>query len=940
MGINRKNFKSMKQTNKIITFSMMLAAMASQANAQNDYPDSVANKVNVAFKAIDKEDLTGGVSSVNMVEFSKKSYSNYSLSNLSSIVTAGNWANGSALVLVDGVPREATNVLPSEIEQVTYLKGASAVVLYGSRAHNGVILITTKRGRTEGLHVSVRGNASTYVPKEYPNWLGSAEYMTLYNEALQNDGKSPVYSQDLIANYAKGDNPYRYPNLNFYDSQFVKKHYERYDGVAEFSGGGKYAHFYANVGLYRVGDLMNFGEGKDNHVNRLNVRGNIDLRLNDWISGWVNANATFYDARGDLSNYWGASTTVRPTSQYPLVPLIPLSYLEETDKSSWTLVNNSSYVVDGKYLLGGTQNQQTNPFAAMYAAGYNKYTSRQLQFDAGIKLDLSKVLQGLSFKTQFAVDYSTTYNTSINNSYSVYEASWNNYSGKDLITGLTKYGTDKKTGTQNISGSYDMQTILFSGQFDWARAFDEHNVSATLLAHGYQQTMTGTYHRTSTANLGLQAAYNFAHKYYLDFSAAAVHSAKLAPGHREAFSPTVTAAWRLSKENFLKDVSWIDDLKLNASYGVINEDRDISDYYMYDNIFTSTGTWWGWSDAHNSFQTSDSRRAANYDLGFIKRKEFRVGLDASLFNGDVKLTADYYVDNMNGFITTAANRYPSYYHTYWPESSFIPNENYNNIRYTGYEFGVNLHKKLGEVDLSLGMVGYHKTSKNTRTSENVEYDWLKQEGQRSDALRGYKCLGFFKDEEDVANSAKINNNTKPGDLKYQDMNGDGIIDSKDQVVIGHYGADFTYGLNFTAKWKGFTLFMVGSGNVGAMGIKNDLTSWVYGDGKYSEIVRGRWTKETAATATYPRLTTEGGELNFVSSDFWTYKTDAFYLDKVQLTYDLPASLFSDNTWVKGLSVYFYGTDLLTISPERKYLETNVGAAPQCRSYNIGFKVNL
>ncbi len=934
----------MKQTNKIITFSMMLAAMASTANAQNDYPDSVANKVNVAFKAVDKQDLLGGVASVNMVELAKKDYTTYAVSDHSAIVPTDMWANGSALVLVDGVPRDINNVLPSEIEQVTYLKAASAVVLYGSRASNGVILITTKRGRTDGLQVSVRGNASLYTPKEYPNWLGSAEYMTLYNEALQNDGKTPVYSQDLIANYASGKNPYRYPNLNFYDSKYVKNHYERYEGIAEFQGGGSFAHFYANVGLYHVGDLMNFGEGKDNHTNRLNIRGNVDLKLNDWITGWVNANATFYDARGDLSNYWSSSASIRPTSQYPLVPFIPIDMIENGDKNSETLVKNSNYIIDGKYLLGGTQNQQTNPFAAMYAAGYNKYTSRQLQFDAGIKFDLDKVLKGLSFKTMVAVDYATTYNTSIKNEYSVYEASWNNYAGFDQITSLKKYGTDKKTGTQNVSDSQDKQTIMFSGQFDWARSFAEHNVSATLLAHGYQQTITGTYHRTSSANLGLQAAYNYAHKYYFDFSAAEVHSAKLAPGHRNAFSPTVSAAWRLGKEKFLENAKWIDELKLSASYGIMNEDLDISEYYMYDNIFTATGTWWGWSDAHNSFQTSDSRRAANYDLDFIKRKEFRVGLDASFLNGLVSLSANYFINNMNGFITTVDTKYPNYFQTYYPKTSFVPYENYNNTRYSGFDFGLNLHKKVGEVDLALGLTGYSITSKNTKVSENVEYDWLKSEGQRSDALRGYKCLGFFQesdfDETGKTTLAVINNNTKPGDLKYQDMNGDGIIDSKDQVVLGHWGADFVGGVNFTAKWNGFTLFLAGNYNFGGMGVKSNLATWNYGDRKYSEIVRGRWTKETAATATYPRLTTEGGDLNFVNSDFWTYKADAFYLGKVQLTYDLPASLFKENSFVKGLSVYFYGTDLLTISKERKYLETNVGDAPQCRGYHIGFKVNM
>ncbi len=930
----------MKKTNKTITFCMLLAASAITANAQNDYPDSVANKINVAFKSVDKEDLLGGVSSVNMVDLTDKNYSTYSTSYLSSIVATNTWANGNALVLVDGVPRDASNVLPTEIEQVTYLKGASAVVLYGNRASDGVILITTKRGRQDGLHVNVRGNFSTFVPKAYPNWLGSAEYMTLYNEALQNDGKSPVYSQDLIANYAKGDNPYRYPNLNFYDSQYVKNHYERYEGTAEFTGGGKFAHFYANVGFYHIGDLMNFGEGENNHTNRLNVRGNVDLRLADWVTGWVNASASFYDVRSDVSGFWSASATQRPTSQYPLVPLIPLSYLEEGDKASWTLANNSSNIVDGKYLLGGTQGQQTNAFAAMYAGGYNTFTSRQLQFDTGVKLDLNKVLKGLSFRTQFAVDYSTTYNTSINNSYSVYEASWNNYSGKDVITSITKYGTDKRSAQQNISGSYERQTIMFSGQFDWERSFGQHNVNATLLAHGYQQSTTGVYHRTSNANLGLQAAYNYAKKYYFDFSAAAVHSSKLAEGHREAFSPTVTAAWRISKENFLKDVSWIDDLKLNASYGVINEDYDISSYYLYDDIFTATGTWWGWSDAHNSFQTSDSQRAANSDLDFIKRKEFRVGLDASFFKGDVRLAVNYHLNNMNGFITTAATKYPGYYSTYWPSSSFIPNENYNCTRYSGFEFELNLHKKIKQVDLSLGIVGSSTTSLNTQVSENVEYDWLKSEGQRADALRGYKCLGFFKDADDVANSAKINNNTQPGDLKYEDINGDGIIDSKDQVVLGHWGADFNLGVNFTVKWKNFTLFVAGNGSFGGMGVKNNLATWNYGDRKYSDIVRGRWTPETAETATYPRLTTEGGDLNFVTSDFWTYSTSAFYLSKVQLTYDFPKKLFNKVPWIKGAAVYLYGTDLLTIAKEREYMETNVGSSPQCRGYNIGFKLNL
>ncbi|MBQ3314324.1 MAG: SusC/RagA family TonB-linked outer membrane protein [Prevotella sp.] len=933
----------MKHIIKNIALGAALLPVAAVAQTEKEYTDSVASQVNVAFRTVNEADLMGGVSTVNMIEQAKKDYTTYSLDGMDALVGGYNgqlWNQGEALVLVDGVPRDANNVLPTEIEQITFLKAASAVVLYGSRAAKGVILITTKHGRNDGLNVSVRGNASLYVPKSYPKYLGSAAYMELYNEAPQNDGKAAVYSDEDIYHYASNENPYRYPNINFFDSQYIKKTYQRYDGTAEFSGGGRLAHFYANIGLSNVGSLMNFGEGKNNHTTRLNVRGNIDLRLNDWIDGYVNANATFYDARNDNSNFWSESATMRPTSQYPLVPFIPISYVEEADAVTLKTIQNSNYIIDGKYFLGGTQSQQTNPFAAMYAAGYNKYTSRQMQFDMGMNFDLNSLVKGLKLKTKFAVDYHTQYNTSINNEYAVYEAKWNNYTGEDLITSITKYGTDKRTGTQNLSDSHDKQLILMQAQLDYDRSFGDHNLNATLLAHGYQISEDGEYHRTSNANLGLQLAYNYAHTYYADLSMAAIHSAKLAEGHREAISPVVSLGWRLKNESFLRNVKAVDDLKLTASYGIINQDLDIEKYYMYDYVFTATGTWWGWNEVANSMQTSDSQQGSNYNLGFIKRKEFRAGLTGSLWEGALKFDANFFTTSTNGLLTTASTIYPSYFQTYWPVSTFLANTNYNNQRRTGVDLTLNVHQKFGEFDTNFGVSAMYYTSKNTKWDENVEYDWLKAEGQSIEAMRGYECLGFFKDADDVANSAKINNNTKPGDLKYKDQNGDGIIDSKDQVVIGKWTAPFQMGVHFTVKYKDFTLFAQGSGTFGGNGLKNGKDTWVYGDGKYSDVVLNRWTPETASTATYPRLTTESGDLNFVASDFWKYSTSAFRLNKVQLTYDLPQSIFAGDSFVKGVSVYVSGSNLLTIAKERKYMELNVGTAPQTRMYNLGVKVNL
>jgi hypothetical protein len=725
----------------------------------------------------------------------------------------------------------------------------------------------------------------------------------------------------------------------------LSKSYQRYEGIAEFSGGGQYAHFYANVGLYHNNDLLNFGEGKNNGTTRLNVRGNIDLRLNDWITGYVNANATFYDVRSDRSNFWAESAKITPTSQTPLTPLVPISALNLNDAEQLKLYEGSNYIVDGQYLLGGTQNQKTNPFAAMYVAGWNKYTSRQMQFDMGMNFDLNRVLKGLSFKTKFAVDYATTYNTTLSNDYATYEPVWdqNKY---NKVTKLNKYNLDKRTGIPSVSGTTYKQLILWQGQFDYNRSFGLHNVDATLLAHGYQQSIAGEYHRVSNANLGLNVGYNYNKTYYAELSMAAIHSAKLAEGHREAVSPVVSAAWRISNEKFMEGTkSWLDDLKINASYGVINEDLDIEKYYMYDNVFTATGTWWGWSEAANSMQTSDSQRGANYELGFVKRKEFRVGIDASLWNGLISLNANYFNVKFDGLLVTPEAQMPSYYHTYWPNSTFLAYMNYNIQSRSGFDFTVNVHKQFGEVDLQAGFTGMVYDCKNDRYSELVAHDWMKAEGQRIDALRGYKCLGFMTEadmkEENgkkVPAVATINNYAKPGDLKYEDMNGDGIIDSNDQVILGKWTPDVTLGFNFTAKYKNFTLFLNATGNFGASAVKNNSYMWCE-TGKYSDVLLNRWTPETAATATYPRLSLEHSDLNYVTSDFWTYKTDAVRLNKVQLTYDFPSSMFQ-GSFVNGLQLYVYGADLLTIAKERKYMETAVGSAPQCRSYNLGVKVNF
>ena len=953
----------MKQNKYIILSAFLALSVVTPAQAQIDAADTA--QVNVAFRKVAKEDIMGGVSSVNYRELMEKNYNTYSLDNMQGYVAGFNgssmWGfNGSGLtgsgdpvlVLIDGVPRHANNVLPSEIEEITFLKGAQAVVLYGSRAAKGVILITTKRGRiTEGLSVEVRANTGWNVAKAYPEYLGSAEYMTLYNEARANDGLAALYTPDQIYNYASGENPYRYPDIDFYSSDYIKKAYNRTDASVEIEGGNQRAKFYSNVSYYRFGDYLNFGEAKHDYTDRFNVRGNVDVRLNQYITAFVNANATYYNSRTPVSNqdgdYWATAAIWRPNR---ISPLIPISYLDPNAIQPKNALTSSNNIIDGKYFFGGTQTDLTNIFADYYAAGKSTWTSRQFQFDAGVNVDLGSVLKGLSFHALVGVDYQTSYSTSYNNDYATFEPSWSNYNGPDYIVNLDNHEkVDKKSGVQNISGSTNHQMITFNAHFDYNRSFGGvHNVSAMLVANGFQQSRSGEYHKVSNANLGFDLSYNYAKRYYAEFALAAPWSARLPEGHRAGFSPSATLGWRISNEAFMEGGAF-DDLTLSVSASRLNTDLDIEDFYMYLGTYQSGG-WFDWNGL-TGFSLYQSRRGGNEDFGYLKRNELSATLHAELLKRSLSLDASYFTSSYDGGIITAANQMPSYFKVYYPESSFLPYLNYNKDSRNGFDVALKYKKYVGDFGFEAGAnLTYYTTKATKRDDDNYSDAYQYREGKPLDTIWGYECLGFFQ-QSDFDESGKLletlpqpalGGTIKPGDLKYKDQNGDGIIDGKDQVNLakgGWYGAPTTLGVNLTLKLKNFTLFVLGIGGYGGHGIKNNSYWWVSGEDKNSAVVRDRWTPETAATATYPRLTTQSGANNEQTSDFWMYSTSRFDLAKVQLTYDFPKSILG-NGIVKGLSLYVSGNSLLTLAKERELMEMNVGSAPASRFYNIGAKVSF
>ena len=919
------------------TLAFIFGKVNAQADTNQVVPekDSIEDKINIAFREIDSRDLNVDINVLNPDEYINIDYTSDVSEGLSSRIGGLLWSDNiwgmeNALVLIDGVPRNFDDIRLEEVDQISVLKGVNAVALYGSHAAKGVIMITTKRGKTDGRKVKVWTSKGIGNPKSYPKYLNSADYMVFYNEARVNDGLEPVFDDGLISLYGTG-NTYRYPDLDYYSSEYLNN-YVNYNNVnAEFNAGNKKARFYSNIGWLNNNTILNLAEAQNEGDNRFNIRGNVDLNLNKYFSSSIDISAVMKSSRRGLGNYWNDAATILP---YKYAPLIPLNLISADSAEVLDLANNSRNLIDGQYILGGSQEYITNSFADLYAGGYQENIDRILQITNTVNIELGGLLKGLAFHTRFNVDFYNSYTQSINNEYSIYEPIWDSIPGSTIIRGLTKYGSDVRTGNQNIYAASQTRSVGLSMYFDYQKTFSQvHNVSAILLANGIAINRSRVTQPDNNANLGLQLGYNYNHRYWIDFSSAMVNSTKLSKEKRIAFSPTMSLGWLISSEDFMSGSAFVDHLKLSVSAGILNTDLDIDDYYLYENIYSSEA-YYSWMDGQFYNQATTSQQGSNPGLSFIKRKEINVGLEALLFNRLIWIKTMYFINQMDGLPTQRFNQYPNYF------SDLVPYTNYNTDKRSGMEMMLKINKQVGEMVFNMGINVIYANSKAVKRDELYADDYQNRAGKPADAIFGLASNGFFADETDIVNSpVQEFGAVKPGDIKYIDQNGDNIIDSRDEVEIGKWIAPFNYGIHFSASFKGFTLFVRCSGSNGGNGVKTDNYYWVDGDDKYSEVILDRWTEETKNTATYPRLSSLQNNNNCRYSDFWIYESNRFDLEKVQITYD-PLRNISQNSFIRELGIFIMGTNPITIAKNKDIMELEIGSSPQLRNYQLGLRASF
>ena len=516
-----------------------------------------------------------------------------------------------------------------------------------------------------------------------------------------------------------------------------------------------------------------------------------------------------------------------------------------------------------------------------------------------------------------------------------------NRTSKNSIASLQKFAEDTRPGTENINNTAQRQNNSFSAWLGYDRSVGTgHNITAKLLGYTSAITVNDIYQPITNSHLGLQFGYNYKHKYWADFSGAYVNSTRLPSGsNRRSVSPTASLGWLLSSENFLANSKAINYLKLSASAGILNTDLDVrrnnaDAFYLYDNIY-QRGTNFIWNDGvAGSNQTTTSAFGASPDLTFPRRKELNASLEGAFFNNLLTLQTTVFKTQMDGLPTQRFSQYPNYF------SNFIPYINYNSDQRTGFDLMLNLNKKVGNVELSLGTVATYAKSKAAKRDELFIDAYQNRTGKPVDAIFGLVSNGFFMDQNDISTNAKqLFSEVRPGDIKYVDQNGDKIIDARDEVMIGRFIAPFSYGVNFNVAYKNLNLFVLGTGNRGGNGITNNNYYWVSGDIKYSNVVLNRWTESTKTTATYPRLSSQQSANNFRNSDFWLYKTDRFNLNKIQLTYNLPGKIFG-KSFFQDCLIYVAGSNLYTFSKNREILDLSVASTPQFRNYNVGIRAKF
>lgn len=796
---------------------------------------------------------------------------------------------GNALFIVDGVTQSNyENIDPNEIESVSILKDASAAV-YGARAGNGVVLITTKRGKSGEPKLSFSTALSWQQPTVYPKFTSSADWATIQNEAAAFAGLALPYTAQQIQTYRDGSDPFNYPNTNHY-ANLIKPWTLMKTGNLSLSGGSKNVNYFLSAGLmYQDGIYKSNGV----NLNRYNIRSNIDVKLAKGLTVGLDASSR-YTINNDVP-----FTSAQIFQAIGTTPNKFIGYFPDQTKIPFVGRNSVSPYIFIDPDLGGTNKTNLNYLTGALSLTYDVPSVKGL---------VVKVKGNYTGYNQFNKTWTIPFNTynydNVNKIYSVAAAGG-------------KYALSERT---DIASELTLQSSL-----EYERAFGKHNIKALLLNElintksnffsasndGYISGAVNQFFAGSTnplvngsefqerrASFVGRINYSYKSKYLLESTTRYDGSSRFAPANRFAWFPSLSVAWRISEESFMEKVKAIDNLKLRLSASHTGYDQNAIAYqylstYRFNSLYVLGGT-------PNS--TISTNGIANPDISWEDIYTYNAGLDASAWQGLISAEFDVFYRLRKGVLGTKAGVLPTTF------GATLPQQNINSTDNRGFEVVLKHHNRVKDFTYNVGVNFSFSRAKYVHFDEQPFTDPVlayqqKRTGQWVDRSLGYLTDGFFSSVADI-NSKGINydgavvpNSTiKPGMVKYIDLNNDKKIDYKDQTEIGRgttpqvmFGTtlDFKYkGFDFSMLWQGAGKYSIAfNNNMSTIAINNVWNS-------YQFLFDGRWTPTNTTNAKFPATTNGGNPYNAKASDLWLRSGDYIRLKEINLGYSLPKSIMS------------------------------------------------
>ena len=830
-------------------------------------------------------------------------------------------SNGqSPVTLIDGVQRDLYSIDPESIESISIAKDALSSILLGQNSSRGALLVTTLKPEAGLPRVSFTAESGVQNSLGLSKPLPAYQYAYLLNEALLNDGKKPIYSTSDFNAYKNGTNPLGHPDVNWYNTIMQKDApISRYN--LNISGGGVTARYI--VAMNYLDQAGMFKTSPDNSYNtnaglkRYMINSKIDVDFNKNLNV-----ALQIFGRMQEGNQPGATTS---------------SVLQ----SLTTTPNNAYPVFNANGSYGGSSIFNQNLLAKVISSGYIANYDRDVMANLDLKYKLDNFVPGLWLKAKGNISVQSSYILNRSKQVPVFAMAISN-------AGDTTYNRNGSTVNQSNNYTSTAWSRYWYGQVSmgYDKQIGNHNLS-TMLMYDQRRVFLNYDIPASMTNYALKSTYNYKNKYFADGALVYGGYSRYAPGHQYGLFYAGGAGWDIAKENFVKDnIEWINHAKLRVTYGQTgNANIDNYSYFGWRTFYTGVaGTYpIGSTYPNGGGNQEQNGTLSNVSATWEKANKLNVGLDLSMLQNHLQVNVDYYNERYFDVLMTRGKSIALMGLNY-------PNENIGIDLYTGSELSLTYQNNIRSFNYFITGNAAIQNSKLIYMDEQPQrYPWQLRTGGPVNRVMGLIAEGYYLTPKDLTEASWSGYTPHVGDIKYKDLNSDGIIDGNDVAPIGKQRPLIYYGLTMGFNVKGLEFSLLIQGRLNQYTFSNSawLDEGFVGQGsgyqQAYEQALGRWTPETASTAVYPRLTAGGNSVNFTPyfpSTFYLHNGNYLRLKNISIAYNLPYS-WTRRVKLSGVKIFANAQNLYTYAVYGSVdPEVGVQSYPMQKVINIGINIKL